>query len=101
MRPAGTVGGDETWLRSSVPAAVPNPAAALDPVTGEAPVRDPVSVPATQQASTTTASAPTAPAPVHEPVVARRSLDDSDLGWGDRADDSNDDRLQRNRPPHW
>ncbi|MNT75153.1 hypothetical protein D3C72_2140260 [compost metagenome] len=30
----------------------------------------------------------------------RRSADDSDRGWGDGAD-TNDDRLARDRPPHW
>lgn len=74
VRPAGTVGGDERWLRSTVPApAVASPAAPPDRSAAE----------------------------VAEPAIPRRSLDDSDLGWGDRADDSNDERLQQNRPPHW
>ncbi|MDC7123107.1 hypothetical protein OMK64_16365 [Cellulomonas fimi] len=29
-----------------------------------------------------------------------RALDDSDVGWG-REPDSNDERLRRDRPPHW
>ncbi len=75
MRPAGTVGGDEANLRSSFPA--PTPA---DEVTWARP-------------------APEAPAgPPHGPV---RAPDDEDVGWGAPASDSNDDRLTRDRPPHW
>lgn len=40
-------------------------------------------------------------APAPEPVVARRSVDDSDVGWGDREAGSNDDRLSQDKPPHW
>lgn len=39
--------------------------------------------------------------PAQEPVVATRSADDSDVGWGDREAGSNDDRLQQDKPPHW
>jgi len=39
--------------------------------------------------------------PPHEPVVATRSADDSDVGWGDRETGSNDDRLHQDKPPHW
>ena len=41
---------------------------------------------------------PPAPAPVRE-----RAPDDSDVGWGERPDDSGDDdrRYLENRPPHW
>ncbi len=93
MRPAGTVGGEEAWLRSTFPAA---------------PSAD-ASVPrrAADQSATGTAGTPAdavggaASARSHEPAVPGRSLDDSDLGWGDRADDSNDERLRQNRPPHW
>ena len=35
------------------------------------------------------------------PVTPRRSVDDSDTGWGDRPQESNDDRLLRDVPPHW
>jgi hypothetical protein len=30
-----------------------------------------------------------------------RSADDSDVGWQAVGDDSNDDRLRRDVPPHW
>lgn len=90
MRPAGTVGGDERWLRSTVPApAVTSSGAPPDQSTA-----DPSTV---ETATVETATVETAA----EPALPRRSLDDSDLGWGDRADDSNDERLQQNRPPHW
>ena len=36
-----------------------------------------------------------------EPVIATRSADDSDVGWGDREAGSNDDRLHQDKPPHW
>jgi hypothetical protein len=36
-----------------------------------------------------------------EPLVDLRSVDDSDVGWQPGADDSNDDRLRRDVPPHW
>jgi hypothetical protein len=34
------------------------------------------------------------------PLIPDRSSDDSDVGWGD-GDDSNDERLRRDVPPHW
>ncbi|HWG03073.1 MAG TPA: hypothetical protein VG164_14645 [Trebonia sp.] len=40
------------------------------------------------------------PPPVSEPVLPERSREDTDTDWGEypRADD---DRLTRDRPPHW
>jgi len=35
-----------------------------------------------------------------ERAVPLRSLDDGDVGWGG-GPDTNDDRLARDRPPHW
>jgi len=35
-----------------------------------------------------------------DPLVALRSVDDTDLGW-QPAEDSNDERLRRDVPPHW
>lgn len=39
------------------------------------------------------------------PVLPDQTVDDTDLGWGDRnwgrRDGSNDDRLIAERPPHW
>lgn len=41
--------------------------------------------------------------PKDEPLVPERSADDSDAGWsGTRSDEPTDDeRLQREVPPHW
>jgi hypothetical protein len=36
------------------------------------------------------------------PVLPDQTRDDTDRGWGERhSDDSNDERLLRERPPHW
>ncbi|WP_162350964.1 hypothetical protein [Cellulomonas sp. H30R-01] len=78
VRRAGTVGTDESVLRSTHPAA---------PADGQ----DDAASPAT----------PAQPADAsHDPAVPLRALDDTDVGWGHDAD-SNDDRLHRDRPPHW
>ncbi len=47
--------------------------------------------------------APSAVAPASgDPVVPRVSADDSDTGWGSRPHDEDDDeRILRERPPHW
>lgn len=34
------------------------------------------------------------------PLLPEQTRDDTERGWGDRAD-SNDDRLFEDRPPHW
>lgn len=34
------------------------------------------------------------------PLVSRRASDDSAVGWHE-SDDSNDERLRRDVPPHW
>lgn len=38
--------------------------------------------------------------PDDEPVVPERSDDDTDRGWGDE-DAADDERITRERPPHW
>ena len=35
-----------------------------------------------------------------EPMLPEQTRDDTDRGWGERAD-GNDDRLREERPPHW
>jgi hypothetical protein len=35
------------------------------------------------------------------PALPDRSADETDIGWGDRPDPSDDDRLREDRPPHW
>lgn len=46
------------------------------------------------------AQAHPAPAVPDEPLLPGRSADDSDRGWND-GEDSNDERLRREVPPHW
>ena len=81
VRHAGTVGGDDANLLSTLPAhtadAVPEDSGDGDRVGAQEAAR------------------------AREPVVATRSADDSDTGWGERQADSNDDRLSQDKPPHW
>jgi hypothetical protein len=35
------------------------------------------------------------------PLLPSQSRDDTDAGWGEYGDDDHDDRLLRDRPPHW
>ena len=73
VRPAGTVGGDDANLLSTHPVLPVHP----------------------QPAAREAAAAPP------EPVVATRSADDTDVGWGERDGGSNDERLSQDKPPHW
>jgi hypothetical protein len=34
-------------------------------------------------------------------VLPVRSQDDTDVGWGERPEAGDDERLNRDRPPHW
>jgi hypothetical protein len=34
-------------------------------------------------------------------ILPDTTTDESAEGWGDAADDSNDERLAAERPPHW
>lgn len=72
--------GDDAWLLSRLPAPAgePRDAAGAGPAAGGAPT-----------------------APRDDPATARRSDDDSDVGWGRQEESGNDDRLRRDRPPHW
>jgi len=36
-----------------------------------------------------------------DPVLSQVSADDSDQGWGERSGEDDDDRILRERPPHW
>ena len=38
--------------------------------------------------------------PDEAPLLPEQTRDDTELGWGER-DNSNDDRLLEDRPPHW
>jgi len=35
------------------------------------------------------------------PLLPTQSREDTDAGWGDYRDRDDDDRLLRDRPPHW
>jgi len=84
VRPAGTVGTTDDVLLTTVPAH-----------------DEPTSAAATTPRAAPAGSAPPAALgdDAEHPAVATRSRDDSDVGWGDRPDD--DDRITRERPPHW
>ncbi len=36
-----------------------------------------------------------------EPVLPTRSQEDTDVGWGEPLAPDDDERLYRERPPHW
>ena len=91
VRPPGTVGTDESVLRSTLPAA---PAGA-----GSTAAR-----PAARPTARPVAGAPTrrtAADPSDDLWRATRSVDDADQGWGREEPSSNDERLRREKPPHW
>jgi hypothetical protein len=44
--------------------------------------------------------APTVAVPTDEPALPEQSREDTDAAWGERPE-SADDRLYRDRPPHW
>jgi hypothetical protein len=83
VRAPGPVGQDNRALLSRLPALPHDP---------------PSPQPAAAEGGAARAGAGGRPEP--EPPVAFRSKDDSDVGWGREAD-SNDDRLRRDKPPHW
>jgi hypothetical protein len=48
------------------------------------------------------APVPMTPAPMAPaPMLPTQSREDTDVGWGDYPDRDDDDRLLRDRPPHW
>ena len=108
VRPSGTVGHDESVLRSVVPVLAPDaatgrPRDGVAPSAPEPTPTDPIPRPGkrTSAAQRTDLAQRTGPAEADDPAVAGRSLDDRDLGWGERVEDSDDDRLRRDKPPHW
>ena len=42
-----------------------------------------------------------APDPDDQPALPVRSPDDTDVGWGEQPEPDDDERLYRERPPHW
>ncbi len=68
----------------------------MPPETGPEPTEDDDKQPAP------VASSPSAPAPVTSaPLLPAQSREDTDVGWGDYGDRDDDERLLRDRPPHW
>jgi hypothetical protein len=44
----------------------------------------------------------TPPAPIlPAPILPAQSREDTDVGWGDYGERDDNDRLLRDRPPHW
>jgi hypothetical protein len=41
------------------------------------------------------------PGPDDQPVLPAQSQEDTDAGWGERPEPDDDERLYRDRPPHW
>jgi hypothetical protein len=41
------------------------------------------------------------PAPADRPALPVQSREDTDAGWGERPEPEDDERLYRERPPHW
>ncbi|HEX9526174.1 MAG TPA: hypothetical protein VF951_01660 [Streptosporangiaceae bacterium] len=41
------------------------------------------------------------PDPGDEPVLPAQSREDTDVGWGEPPGPDDDERLYRERPPHW
>jgi hypothetical protein len=39
--------------------------------------------------------------PDREPLLPLKSREDTDAGWGERSEPDDDERLYRERPPHW
>jgi hypothetical protein len=37
----------------------------------------------------------------HDPVPPEQSEDDTDRGWGERPDEDDDERIAREKPPHY
>lgn len=38
---------------------------------------------------------------INEPLLPEQSREDTDAGWGEYNDRDDDERLRRDRPPHW
>jgi hypothetical protein len=53
--------------------------------------------PTPAQTQTQTQTPPVQPAP----ILPAQSSEDTDVGWGDYAERDDNDRLLRDRPPHW
>lgn len=94
VRPSGTVGADESVLHTRLPAVAPGAGAAAG---GAARAKAGPAAPGAPVA----AGAPAASPEPEDLWRATRAADDSDRGWGREEPSSNDDRLRREKPPHW
>ncbi|MBD7917142.1 hypothetical protein H9657_02470 [Cellulomonas sp. Sa3CUA2] len=114
VRPSGTVGTDESVLHAHLPAfpsatgparegaaaAHRAPADAPDADAPDADVPDAVASGAVTDATGGPGATGTG-VTVDDLWRATRSADDSDHGWGREESSSNDERLRREKPPHW
>jgi len=41
------------------------------------------------------------PEPDDQPVLPEQSREDTDVGWGEHPEPDDEERLRRDRPPHW
>ncbi len=41
------------------------------------------------------------PDPDDQPAVPQPSQDETDVGWNEEPEPDDDERLNRDRPPHW
>ena len=48
-----------------------------------------------------TAPKPPATTSGGQPLLPSRSSDETDVGWGERPEPDDEDRLRQDRPPHW
>lgn len=82
----------------TTPSADPEQTAAPDPCapSGAPAMAGPGSAPAAADVPVTAARV----APAGEPLLPDRSREDTDAAWGEYPE-SSDDRLYRDRPPHW
>jgi hypothetical protein len=39
--------------------------------------------------------------PDNTPVLPAKSRDETDIGWGEPPEPDDEERLRRERPPHW
>ena len=39
--------------------------------------------------------------PDGKPVLPEQGKEDTDIGWGEQPEPDDDERLRRERPPHW
>ncbi|MBO3088872.1 hypothetical protein [Cellulomonas dongxiuzhuiae] len=107
VRPSSSVGTDESVLHARLPAlpsaTSPPRAAAARHASADAPDAGAPDV----AGAGGVAEASGGPGPTAAGVTvddlwrATRSADDSDRGWGREEPSSNDERLRREKPPHW